>query len=337
MLHLRNTAMSETCAALGAVWRAAPALLDCALRCPGGEVGASRAVLAAHSAMLARAMEEEAEEVVVVVDTPLAALTALTSLLHGEAPSEALGEEVVGLARDLGLGEHLLLLLSMGGHTEEQRCTEEQRSTEEDLRYIFGETMRRQEGQVKAEEAGLVEEVVDEVVEEEVGRRRRSRRTNQGTHWKFRGSIATTPETREACGSLKGKEQSVNELKYTKTSEEETEEKEMIQGPKVVEGGSDTESVMSDLTSTLEAFSKEIKEGEVGEEGGVQGREGAGSGDGKRKRKYLEGSKRKRRKAGDSMGASDGSEKVRLRKVEKCALRRWRGLSGGTGEGRRIW
>ena len=74
--------------------------------------------------------------------------------------------------------------------------------------------------------------VVDEVVKEVEEGRRRSKRSRQGTHRKF------------------GKEEN------TKAAMPIQKEKEG--------GGSDGESVMSDLTTTLEAFEEEMEESEEG-------------------------------------------------------------------------
>ena len=103
MLRLHNTAMGmDTSAAMAELWKEGkvrfskiakrennedPQLLDCRLVCNDGEALASRAVLAAHSSLLASAMTGEAnnteEEEVFLPEASVDHLSPLLSVLHG--------------------------------------------------------------------------------------------------------------------------------------------------------------------------------------------------------------------------------------------------------------
>ena len=103
MLRLHNTAMGmDTSAAMAELWKEGkvrfskiakrennedPQLLDCRLVCKDGEALASRAVLAAHSSLLASAMTGEAnnneEEEVLLPEASVGHLSPLLSVLHG--------------------------------------------------------------------------------------------------------------------------------------------------------------------------------------------------------------------------------------------------------------
>ena len=103
MLRLHNTAMGmDTSAAMAELWKEGkvrfskiakrennedPQLLDCRLVCKDGEALASRAVLAAHSSLLASAMTGEAnnteEEEVFLPEASVDHLSPLLSVLHG--------------------------------------------------------------------------------------------------------------------------------------------------------------------------------------------------------------------------------------------------------------
>ena len=104
MLRLHNTAMGmDTSAAMAELWKEGkvrfskiakrennedPQLLDCRLVCNDGEALASRAVLAAHSSLLASAMTREAnntevEEEIFLPEASVEHLSPLLSVLHG--------------------------------------------------------------------------------------------------------------------------------------------------------------------------------------------------------------------------------------------------------------
>ena len=104
MLRLHNTAMGmDTSAAMAELWKEGkvrickiakqesnedPQLLDCRLVCKDGEALASRAVLAAHSSLLASAMTREAnntevEEEIFLPEASVEHLSPLLSVLHG--------------------------------------------------------------------------------------------------------------------------------------------------------------------------------------------------------------------------------------------------------------
>ena len=102
MLRLHNTAMGmDTSAAMAELWKEGkvrickiakqesnedPQLLDCRLVCKDGEALASRAVLAAHSSLLASAMTGEAnnnEEEIFLPEASVEHLSPLLSVLHG--------------------------------------------------------------------------------------------------------------------------------------------------------------------------------------------------------------------------------------------------------------
>ena len=102
MLRLHNTAMGmDTSAAMAELWKEGKVrffkiakqeinedsqLLDCRLVCKDGEALASRAVLAAHSSLLASAMTGEAnnnEEEIFLPEASVEHLSPLLSVLHG--------------------------------------------------------------------------------------------------------------------------------------------------------------------------------------------------------------------------------------------------------------
>ena len=273
---------SETVSAVASLWRADWPLLDCSLVCEDGRVGASRAVLASHSSLLAQVLQES--DHLLLPGWGCGGVSRLVALLHGVLPTqERQEEEVANLALALGLGEEVLqvglssscpvlilscpyppvlpsscpnpvfpsssclpaLLLSSSPPPPRQLVSPG-RSLEEDLRYIFGESLaeaeagQEEEKLEKQSEGESGAQVQDDMnppekrgtkrvhLEDESGARRRSKRSTQGRHWKFGGA-----ERRAGGGAGK---------------REEAE--------------SDSESVMSDLTSTLEAFDSEVVESE---------------------------------------------------------------------------
>ena len=123
MLRLHNTAMGmDTSAAMAELWKEGKVifckiakreinedsqLLDCRLVCKDGEALASRAVLAAHSSLLASAMTREAynneEEEVLLPEASVGHLTPLLSVLHGSQIDQVNWHNKIILKSTVGL------------------------------------------------------------------------------------------------------------------------------------------------------------------------------------------------------------------------------------------